>query len=416
MFGIRAHYVCAYHAESNGVLERKHGFLKAVLRSYCHDRAEDWPEYLAAALFVVNNCPMASTLGHSPSFMLFGVNLRDPLEAKLSLPEHNVPSSTREHLEALLTNLEVARRDATKALDRAEKRLEDRWKRFKRKPVLQVGTICYLYRPALDVKSPKALRFNYIGPYYCVEKVTDNVYRVRDLKTHRLVKEPIHLNHLVPVLIREDRPVDTKIPGNFDPTLPAPVLMEDEIPPDDLIEADIDVVGPPSNDRDAQAQEESDEEDDETASITAKVGTPRSEISSGREHTESEMDREVEGGEQEMGSRESSKLETLQRSRPVPSVKSVPPRRSKRRRQKKIDKDFVEGSEISRLEEKSEEAYQEIIKIHRGRHKDGNLQYLVTWADGTKSWVNYNQLNQVAVKELEKQQIPVAGKPRIRQR
>jgi len=200
--------------------------------------------------------------------------------------------------------------------------------------------------------------------------------------------------------------------------------MEDEIPPGDLIEVDIDVVGSTPTDQNTQANES--ERDDETASIMAKAGTPRSEISTGRDNTESETGKEIENKEQEAeneeqttGSREHSKLETLRRSRPVPSVKSaVPPlRRSKRlRRQRKLGGDFISGGEISRSEEKSEDAYHEIVKIHRGRHRDGELQYLVTWANGQKSWVSFNQLNRKAVEELEKQQIPVSGRPKIKQR
>jgi len=100
-------------------------------------------------------------------------------------------------------------------------------------------------------------------------------------------------------------------------------------------------------------------------------------------------------------------------------VKSaVPPlRRSKRlKKQRKLGEDFISGSEISRSGEKSGDAYHEIVKIHRGRHRDGELQYLVTWANGEKSWVSFNQLNHKAVKELEKQQIPVSGRPKIKRK
>ncbi len=191
-FGIRCSLCCPYRGQSNGVLERKHAVLKGVLKSYVHDQGAKWPKYLNAALFVINNSEMESALGHSPSFLLFGVTLKNPLDSRLELPEQPLPAPVTEHLEALLSGLEQARRTVTASLDKAEHKTELQFAKFKTRPPLQVGSIVYVYRPALDKSGVKALRFSNIGPFYICERVGPCAFHIRNLKTNRLVKTPIH--------------------------------------------------------------------------------------------------------------------------------------------------------------------------------------------------------------------------------
>ena len=68
-----------YHAQTNGLVERFHSTLKAMLRKMCHERPKDWDRYLPALLFAYREIPQSST-GFSPFELLFGRTPRGPLQ------------------------------------------------------------------------------------------------------------------------------------------------------------------------------------------------------------------------------------------------------------------------------------------------------------------------------------------------
>ena len=97
-----------------------------------------------------------------------------------------------------------ARRVVTEFVDNTENKTERQFARFKTKAPLQMGTIVYLYRPALDKlghETPEA--YLHRALYYCCEKPDGSANRLREFYTNRLVKAPVHLNHFQPVLLRD---------------------------------------------------------------------------------------------------------------------------------------------------------------------------------------------------------------------
>ena len=61
----------AYHAQSQGVLERFHQTLKSLLRSYCVELNQDWEEGLLWLLLAAREVVQDST-GFSPNELVFG--------------------------------------------------------------------------------------------------------------------------------------------------------------------------------------------------------------------------------------------------------------------------------------------------------------------------------------------------------
>lgn len=68
----------AYHAQSQGVLERFHQTLKSLLRSYCTELGRDWEEGLPWLLLAAREVSQES-LGFSPNDLVFGHIVRGPL-------------------------------------------------------------------------------------------------------------------------------------------------------------------------------------------------------------------------------------------------------------------------------------------------------------------------------------------------
>ena len=77
--GIKHVLSTPYHAESQGVLERFHGTLKSALTKYALDKPNGWEEDIPYVLFAIRSSPNNS-LGVSPFELVFGHNVRGPLE------------------------------------------------------------------------------------------------------------------------------------------------------------------------------------------------------------------------------------------------------------------------------------------------------------------------------------------------
>ena len=66
-----------YHPQSNGMVERFNGTLKAMLRRVIQDQPKEWDRYIPAVLFAYRELPSAST-GFSPFELMFGRPARGP--------------------------------------------------------------------------------------------------------------------------------------------------------------------------------------------------------------------------------------------------------------------------------------------------------------------------------------------------
>ncbi|XP_068204237.1 uncharacterized protein [Palaemon carinicauda] len=77
--GIKHNLASSYHPESQGILERFHSTLKNALTKYCLDHVEEWDKDLPLLLFALRSAPSES-LGFSPFQMVYGHNVRGPLD------------------------------------------------------------------------------------------------------------------------------------------------------------------------------------------------------------------------------------------------------------------------------------------------------------------------------------------------
>jgi len=81
--GFRQRFITPYNPMSNGFVERRNGFIKQMLRSFCSSEPASWDLYLGAILFALRTAPLDKT-GLSPAFLLYGRELITPVEALLS--------------------------------------------------------------------------------------------------------------------------------------------------------------------------------------------------------------------------------------------------------------------------------------------------------------------------------------------
>ena len=127
--GIKHNLSSAYHAQSQGALERFHATLKSLLRAYCvelkRELVEGLPWLLLAARAVVQE-----SLGFSPNDLVFGHKVRTPLSvlgSELESTEPEPPESLAQYVQGFHLRLFLAGKRVSENLSGAQKKMKKRY-------------------------------------------------------------------------------------------------------------------------------------------------------------------------------------------------------------------------------------------------------------------------------------------------
>uniref|UniRef100_A0AAQ4S121 Gypsy retrotransposon integrase-like protein 1 n=2 Tax=Gasterosteus aculeatus aculeatus TaxID=481459 RepID=A0AAQ4S121_GASAC len=190
----------AYHAESQGALERFHQTLKSMLRKYCMETSKEWDEGVPMLLFAIRETVQES-LGFSPAELVFGHTVRGPLKmlkedlmSSGASPSLNVLDYVSKFRERLHKACSVAK-ESLEVAQRKMKRLFDR-KSVQRS--FNEGDQVLVLLPMVG----SALSARFSGPYEVVRKLsnTDYVIGTPDRKRKTRV---CHVNMLKTFYCRE---------------------------------------------------------------------------------------------------------------------------------------------------------------------------------------------------------------------
>ena len=91
LFGCKHICTTAYHPAANGMVERFHRQLKAVLKAY--PTSTNWMEYLPFVLLGIR-ASIKEDIGHTPAELLYGTTLTLPGQMVAPITPHNVPDPT----------------------------------------------------------------------------------------------------------------------------------------------------------------------------------------------------------------------------------------------------------------------------------------------------------------------------------
>ena len=121
LLGIRKLNTTSYHSQCDGMVERFNRTLKAMLRKHAARFGTQWDNYLPSVLWAYWNAPHETT-GEKPSFLLFGLDCRSPIEATLLLTLPLLPTDISDYREELLLSLSSARNLAEQSIRQAQKK------------------------------------------------------------------------------------------------------------------------------------------------------------------------------------------------------------------------------------------------------------------------------------------------------
>ena len=173
MLGIKTKLSTAFHPQTDGQTERMNQELEQYLRFFIEHRQKDWPEWLAAAEFAVNNKIHTATKV-SPFMANYGKELR---MGGYIRKKGKVESATK-----FVKRMKKVQEEAAAALKKTQeemKRYADRgrkesevWKKGDR-VLLSTKDLVFKERPS------KKLTERYVGPYAIEEVVSSNAVKLR---------------------------------------------------------------------------------------------------------------------------------------------------------------------------------------------------------------------------------------------
>jgi len=164
MLGIKTKLSMAFHPQTDGQTERMNQELEQYLRFFIEHRQKDWPEWMAAAEFAINN-KIHTTIKVSPFMANYGRELRMGgdirRKGKVESMTEFVERMKKVHEEAKMA-LKKTQEEMKKYMDRGRKETE-KWKK-RDQVLLSTKDLVFKERPT------KKLMERYVG-LYAIEKI-----------------------------------------------------------------------------------------------------------------------------------------------------------------------------------------------------------------------------------------------------
>ena len=170
MLGIKTKLSTAFHLQTDGQTEWMNQELEQYLRFFIEHRQKDWPEWLAAAEFAINN-KVHTVTKVSPFIANYGKELRMGGDIRRKGKVESVTEFVEKVQEEAKAALRKTQEEMKKYVDRGRKETEV-WKREDR-VLLSTKDLVFKERPT------KKLIERYVGPYAIEEVVSLNAAKLQ---------------------------------------------------------------------------------------------------------------------------------------------------------------------------------------------------------------------------------------------
>ena len=207
MFDIKRYYTSPYHPMTNGLIESKNSYILQALRAYCKGQQDDWPELLPGIMMAYRSTPCTQSTQFSPFFMLYGREMRLPIDTVLQ-PKNHLPQDHKVHLSRILQNLEVCRKIAGENIKDAQDKYKYQYDKRSKVPEYRPAQRVWLYCTKVPVGKAPKLHRKWVGPYYITMMGPNHTYRLRNVRTNLEVKSLVNAMRLKPYYDPEDRPTN----------------------------------------------------------------------------------------------------------------------------------------------------------------------------------------------------------------
>ncbi|KRZ50437.1 Retrovirus-related Pol polyprotein from transposon [Trichinella nativa] len=176
LLGIAKTRTTAYHPQSDGLVERMNRTLIDMLAKVSIDQPEDWDVHLDRVLLAYRSS-VHHTTGATPCRIIFGRELRLPVDVVYGLPQGMQAETTEVYVQRLRQELEQVF-DTVRAKAKLEQRRQKLWRDKKARG--------HAYEPGdqvwFQVPVKTKLGAHWEGPYLVQKKLDWNTYRVRKIR------------------------------------------------------------------------------------------------------------------------------------------------------------------------------------------------------------------------------------------
>ena len=167
-----------YHPQTNGLVEKFNGTLKAMVKRLCLERPSDWDRYLEPALFAYREVKQDS-LGFSPFELIYGRTVRGPMAILRELWSKDLPDeelqNTYQYVFELRNRMEETCKLVQESLADSQVKAKKHFDRKAKKRKLNVGDKVLILLPTDSHK----MLMTWKGPYTVVECIGLTDYRVQ---------------------------------------------------------------------------------------------------------------------------------------------------------------------------------------------------------------------------------------------
>nr|CAH8829254.1 unnamed protein product [Trichobilharzia regenti] len=196
-FGIRKTHTTPYHPQGNGLVERTNRTIKHLLRAFLHNAPENtWDDVLPQCLLAYRSSVHSST-GFSPALLLFGHELRLPVEIRTPLlPYEKIDCIP--YVRNLRHHLDTAYNLTRRHLQSSSQHQKSNYDRFAHGPTYSPGDYVWLHRPSVPAGSCPKFYAPWKGPYEIVQHRPPTTYVLRNLRRPQENLISAHYNQLKP--------------------------------------------------------------------------------------------------------------------------------------------------------------------------------------------------------------------------
>ena len=182
-----------YHPQSDGLVERFNRTLKNMLAHFVDENMDDWDVKMPLVMLAYRSSTHEST-GYTPYKMLFGRDIRLPVDVIYGRPENSFETQT-EYVQELRKTLEEVHQLARDRLVVSHQHQKDVYDRKCVHGRFELDDEVYVFEPVAKFSKNVKHKSSWSGPYVVKEKLSDVTYRVESTgrnKKNRI----IHVNRL----------------------------------------------------------------------------------------------------------------------------------------------------------------------------------------------------------------------------
>lgn len=195
LFEIKRYFTSSYHPQTNATVERANSTLAKTLAAYVDENQTNWPNLLPSIMMAFRSTPATESTGFSPYQLVFGKEMILPVDVGL-LPKPSLPAQTKQFVDDLLNQLQIARDIAKKNMEFAKEKSKIRFDKKAKTPDFQVNDKVYLRQNAVKPGLSHKLSPKWVGPYTITKIGPNYTYKIKNCETNKLHKALVNATRL----------------------------------------------------------------------------------------------------------------------------------------------------------------------------------------------------------------------------